>query len=133
MTTPLRRSGLLIVAAALALTAATAANASRGAHRGVARHHRVHRPRAGRVHPVGFIQMPSMLGRRNTRDVAVASPASRGLRLSVDRSWGGSGVGSLGYQRLGASPLDVHDVNAAAGTQFGAPSAVVGGGVSYRF
>lgn len=75
---------------------------------------------------------PSPVERRIGAVTATYAPTNR-TRLSLDRRWGSDSFGSVGYQRLGASPLNAHDVNAAAGTQFGAPVAVVGAGVSYKF
>ncbi len=115
------------------LAMASSADARRHGAHGTGARHRSHRVRAAKVHPIAFIRMPSERGAGRSREVAMAGRPGEPRRLNVSRGWGRRGVGSLGYERLGGSPIDVHEVNAAAGTQFGAPDAVVGGGVSYRF
>ena len=127
----IRASSALALIAALVVGGGAAAS-SRRTHRFGAHHH-AHKIHMAKVKPIHFIKMAGERGSRRTGEFALGGPAAKPLRLSLDQPWGGRGRSSLGYQRLSASPLDAHEVNAAAGAQFGAPTAVVGGGVSYRF
>ena len=98
-------------------------------------HHarRQHRAKTFKLRSVHLIKPARSPVDRRIGAVATTYAPANGTRLSLDRRWGSNSFGSVGFQRLGASPLGAHDVNAAAGTQFGAPAAVVGAGVSYRF
>lgn len=98
-------------------------------------HHarRQHRAKIFKLRSVHLVKPARSPVDRRIGAVATTYAPANGTRLSLDRRWGSNSFGSVGYQRLGASPLGAHDVNAAAGTQFGAPAAVVGAGVSHRF
>ncbi len=54
------------------------------------------------------------------------------MRLAVERRMGRA-TGSLGYHPGGSEPLDKHEINSAAGTQYGQSDSSVGAAVNVPF